>query len=115
MHELSVALSILDVAAEEAERHGGARVVAIRLRLGPLSGVVKDALVSAYELAREGSPLADARLLVEEVPVVAYCPTCAAERPVVSIQELCCAACATPTPEVVRGRELEIVALELEA
>jgi hydrogenase nickel incorporation protein HypA/HybF len=114
MHELSVALSILDVAAEEAERHGSARVVAIRLRLGPLSGVVKDALLSAYELAREGSPLADAQLLVEEVPVVAYCPACAAERPVVSIQELCCAACTTPTPEVVRGRELEIVALELE-
>jgi hydrogenase nickel incorporation protein HypA/HybF len=114
MHELSVALSILDVAAEEAERHGSARVVAIHLRLGPLSGVVKEALLSAYELAREGSPLAQARLLVEEVPVVAYCPTCVAERPVVSILELCCSACATPTPEVVRGRELEIVALELE-
>jgi hydrogenase nickel incorporation protein HypA/HybF len=114
MHELPVALSILDVALEEAERHGSARVAAIHLRLGPLSGVVKAALLSAYELAREGSPLAGARLLVEEVQVMAYCPTCAAERRVVSIQELCCSACATPTPEVVRGRELEIVALELE-
>ena len=114
MHELSIALSILEVAAEEAERQGNARVAAIHLRLGPFSGVVKEALLSAYELAREGSPLAAARLLVEEVPVVAYCPTCAAERPVVSIQDLCCSVCATPTPEVVLGRELEIVALELE-
>ena len=67
MHELSIALSILDFAAEEAERRGG-RVVAVHLRLGPLSGVVKEALLSAYELAREGTPLAAAALVVEEVP-----------------------------------------------
>ncbi len=115
MHELSVALNILDVAAELAERHGGGRVLAIHLKLGPLSGVVKGALLSAYELAREGSPLAGARLLVEDVPVVAYCPACAAERPVASVQELCCSACGTPAPEVVTGRELDIAALELES
>ena len=41
MHELSIAMSILDVAEEEAERQGGARVVAVHLKLGPLSGVVQ--------------------------------------------------------------------------
>jgi hydrogenase nickel incorporation protein HypA/HybF len=114
MHELSIALSILDVAAETAGRHGGARVAAIHLRLGALSGVVKEALLSAYELAREGSALPDAALVIEEVPLVAYCPACAAER-TVSAQQLCCPACGAPTPEVVRGRELEVVALEIEA
>ena len=112
MHELSIALSILDVAEEEAERHGG-RVVAVRLRLGALSGVVKEALVSAYDLAREGTPLAQAELVVEEVPLAAYCPACAAERTLAS-QELCCPACGGPTAEVVTGRELEVVALEIE-
>src|SRR5438105_15634846 len=113
MHELSIALSIIDVAAEEAERHEG-RVVAVQLRLGPLSGVVKEALVSAYELAREGTPLEGSRLDVEETPVVAYCPACAAERAVASARELCCPVCGTPTPRVVGGRELEVVALEVE-
>src|SRR5262249_10748285 len=80
MHELSIALGIVDVAAEEAERHGAIRVVAVRLRLGPLAGVVKEALLSAYELAREGTPLEGSRLDVEEMPLVAYCPACAAER-----------------------------------
>jgi hydrogenase nickel incorporation protein HypA/HybF len=115
MHELSIALSILDVAAEEAERQGGGRVAAIHLRLGPLSGVVPDALRSAYDLAREGSPLAAAELLIEEVPLVVYCPACSAEVAPPSVQQLCCPACGTPTPDVVRGRELEVVALEVEA
>jgi hydrogenase nickel incorporation protein HypA/HybF len=114
MHELSIALSILDVAAEEAERRGG-RVVTIHLKLGPLSGVVGSALASAYELAREGTPLADAALVVEEVPIVAYCPACDAEHASATVLDLRCPACGAPTPEVVGGRELEVFALEIES
>jgi hydrogenase nickel incorporation protein HypA/HybF len=114
MHELSLALSIVDLAAEEAERQGGARVVAVHLRLGPLAGVVPEALRSAYDLAREGSPVGAAELVIEEVPLVVYCPACAAERTPASAQLLCCPACGTPTPQVVRGREMELVALEVE-
>ena len=114
MHELSIALSILDLAAEEAGRQGGGRVAAVHLRLGPLSGVVKESLRSAYELAREASPWPAAELVIEEVPLVAYCPACAAEREPPSLQELCCPACGTPTPKIVRGRELEVTALEIE-
>jgi hydrogenase nickel incorporation protein HypA/HybF len=113
MHELSIALSIVDAAAEEAARHDG-RVVAVRLRLGPLSGVVPEALRSAYELAREGSPLAGSELVVEEVPVVVYCEACAAERPATP-QRLACGECGAPAPRVVRGRELEVFALEIES
>ena len=115
MHELSIALSILDLAAEEAARQGGGRVAAIHLRLGPLAGVVQAALRSAYDLAREGSGLEGAALVIEEVPLVAYCPACAAERTLASPQELCCPVCGAPTPQVVRGRELEVVALEIES
>jgi hydrogenase nickel incorporation protein HypA/HybF len=112
VHELSIALGILDVAGEEAERHGG-RVTAIHLRLGPLSGVVREALVFSYDLAREGTPLADAELVVEEVPVVAYCPACVREVTPPSVQDLCCPDCGAPTPELIRGGELEVVALEI--
>jgi hydrogenase nickel incorporation protein HypA/HybF len=114
MHELSIALSIVDLAQEQAERHGASRVVGIHLRLGPLAGVVKEALLGAYELAREESMLKDAELIIEEVPVLATCPTCQATRAVVSVQQLCCAECGTPTPEVQSGRELELVALEIQ-
>jgi hydrogenase nickel incorporation protein HypA/HybF len=113
MHELSIAMSVVEVAAEEAERRGG-RVTAIHLKLGVLSGVVADALESAFELARESTPVATAKLVIEEVPVVVFCPVCAMERAVV-FPQLICPDCGTPTPEVVRGRELEIIALELES
>ncbi len=106
-------MSILDVAEEEAERRGGARVEAIYVKLGPLSGVVKEALLSAFELAREASPLTASRLVIEEIPVSVFCSKCQAERPIRSLQQFLCAECDTPATEVIHGKELELAALEL--
>ena len=115
MHELSVALSILDCAAEESARRDGARVTAIFLKLGPLSGIDRRALESAFELAAEQEPQGGPQLVIEEVPLAVFCPTCDDERPVVSLQEFRCSLCGTPTADVVRGRELEVTALEIES
>jgi len=112
MHELSVAMSIVEAAEEEAGRHGG-RVQAVHLRLGPLSGVVREALMSAWDLACAGTPLEGSRLVVEEVPIIVYCPACQARQPVDSMQWFCCSKCETPVSEVIQGKELELVALEL--
>ncbi len=114
MHELSIALSMIEMASEEAARRGGVQVHAIHLKLGELSGVVKDALLFSYEVACQGTPLEGSQLIIEEVPVVVYCPTCQAETMPVSIQRLCCCVCDTPTSQIVTGKELEVVALELE-
>ena len=113
MHELSIAMSMIEMATEEAERRGSVQISALHLRLGQLSGVVKEALLFSYDLACEGTPLAGSRLVIEEVPVVVYCPACEAERALASIQYFCCPVCNTPTSEIVQGRELEIVAMEL--
>jgi len=113
MHELSIALSILEVAGEEVERRGGPQVEAIHLRVGPLSGVVPEALVSAYELAREATPFAACRLVIEEVPIVVFCPKCEAERSVHSMQDFSCVECGTPAAKLIHGRELEVSAMEL--
>lgn len=113
MHELSIALSILEVVEEESERRGGVQVDAIHLRLGAISGVAKEALVSAFELAREGTRFEKSRLVIEDVPVVIFCSKCEQERPVHSIQDFSCVECDTPASEIRRGRELELAALEL--
>lgn len=113
MHELSIAMSIVEMAQEEAECRGRLRVESVHLRLGLLSGVAKEALLSCYELACEGTPLEGSKLVIEEIPVEVFCPNCRISRPVHSIQMLSCPDCATPTSAVVRGKELEVAALEI--
>jgi hydrogenase nickel incorporation protein HypA/HybF len=80
MHELSIALSMIDMANEELLRHEGQRVTALHLKLGALSGVVKESLNFSWEIACQGTALEGSQLVIEET----------------------------------QGRELEVVALELE-
>ena len=112
MHELSIAMSIVEMAQEEAETRG-VQVSAIHLKLGAMSGVVKEALLSCYELACEGTLLAGSRLLVDEIPVLVFCPECRQPRPLNSIQLFECSECGAPTPHILQGKELEVVALEI--
>lgn len=114
MHELSIAMSIVEFAEEEAERRGSSRVIAVYLRLGAFSGVVRNALLSSYEMACADTCLAGSRLVVEEVPLLVYCPACNARLPVDAAQWFTCSVCGGPTPEIVQGKELEVTALELE-
>lgn len=114
MHELSIAMSIVEMAEEEIKQRCCVQINAVHLRLGALSGVVKEALSSAYEMACEGTPLQGSRLVIAESPVEIMCRSCRARRPVSSVQLFCCAECGTPSSEIVQGRELEVVALEIE-
>jgi hydrogenase nickel incorporation protein HypA/HybF len=115
MHELSIALSVLELVEEEAARRQGAVVKAIHIKLGALSGVVKEALRSAYDLAREGTTLADCELVLEDVPVMVHCAGCGADCPAQSIQNISCSRCGAADVTVTGGRELEVSALEIEA
>jgi hydrogenase nickel incorporation protein HypA/HybF len=114
MHELSIAMSIIDAAGEEAARRGARQVNAVHLKLGPLSGVVKDALLFSYDIACADTSLAGSQLLIEEVPVLAYCSGCRAEQTIESVQLLICPECGAPVSDVTQGKELLITALEIE-
>jgi hydrogenase nickel incorporation protein HypA/HybF len=114
MHELSVAMSLVEAATDRVRALGDVRVEAVYVRLGPLSGVVKDALLFCFDLAAQGSAIEGARLEIEDTPLVAFCQTCAEDREIVSVQHLLCPVCGTPTPDVTGGRELELAALEVD-
>jgi hydrogenase nickel incorporation protein HypA/HybF len=112
MHELSIAMSIVDIAQEEAERRD-VKVDAVHLELGPLSGVVAEALLFSYEMACGGTQLEGSRLVIKEVPIEVYCPACNVLRILTSMQWFRCPECGTPTGDILRGKELAITGLEV--
>ena len=59
-------------------------------------------------------PLAEAELVIDETCLSVYCPACSAERILQSDYELCCPVCGGPMPEIKTGRELELVAVEID-
>src|ERR1700686_3416769 len=109
MHELSIAMGIVDAALDESQRRG-VQVSAVHLRLGALSGVVKDALMFSYEVACQDTPLQGSQLIVEDVPVIVFCAHCKAERELPSVQLFACPQCGTPTMDIRHVKELEMFA-----
>lgn len=114
MHELSIALSMIERITEEAEKHGGGAVEVVHLKIGVLSGVDGNALRSAYELACEGTELAGSKLAIHSVALLVYCPACGATH-APHVQEILCPRCITPSQQILEGQELEVTALEIAA
>lgn len=114
MHELSIALDLIEAASTEMTRLGPVHVRAVHLRVGALSGVVKEALLFSFDAAVIGTALEGARLRIDDVPVRVWCDTCDTERDLPDLTRRRCPICQSATPRVTRGHELELVALEIE-
>lgn len=76
MHELSLATSLLEIVRDELARHGATRLVSLRVRYGPLSNVVPEALDMAWESLVAGGEYADAGFEMAEDPLVLTCGEC---------------------------------------
>lgn len=113
MHELSVAIALVDLVRDAAAKLHTTRVEAVRVAIGPLAGVVEDALRSSFDLVVAGGPLAGAALEIRQVPLVAYCTACNEEMTIEAPQHLRCPVCGSLTPDIRSGRDLQLVALEV--
>ncbi|MBE4737333.1 MULTISPECIES: hydrogenase maturation nickel metallochaperone HypA [Streptomyces] len=110
MHEMSVALAVVDQVAEAADRAGDITAVrSVRLQVGELAGVVPDSLTFCFELACSGTLLEGAELITEAVPGRARCTPCAHEWAVGMPPQLTCPACGGTRTDLLAGRELSIV------
>jgi hydrogenase nickel incorporation protein HypA/HybF len=114
MHELSIAVSIVEAVEEELARRNEPGAQAVIVRVGALTGVVPDALEFAWGPATAATRLAGSALRIEVQEAVAFCPACSAERALPSIQAMRCPVCGAPVHQIVRGNELQIVGVELE-
>ncbi|HEY6740542.1 MAG TPA: hydrogenase maturation nickel metallochaperone HypA [Actinopolymorphaceae bacterium] len=108
MHELAITESLVEAVLE---RCGDARVRTVRLEIGELAGVVPDAVRFCFELVSANTSLADARLDIVEPPGRVRCRTCG-HTCAVDVPILLCD-CGSTDVEVLSGRELRLVSVEL--
>ena len=113
MHELSIALNLVEIAESAAREQNVTHVEAVHLRLGVFSGVMPESLEFAYDVVTQGTMLAGSRLIIEEQPLVIYCPLCQLERKLDTIQSLECPVCGIASNEIRQGQEIEIAYLEV--
>jgi hydrogenase nickel incorporation protein HypA/HybF len=114
MHELSIALGILNIVRSACETGGHGRVERVRVRVGKASGVMTEALRFSFDAAREGTVAAEAELEIEEIPVGGRCRACRADFAVEEKYVFACPKCGGSEFSVETGHELEVVDLEVQ-
>lgn len=112
MHEVGIMESTLDLARRAAQDRGASRIHVLRMRVGAMSGVVPDALEFAFTVLTEGTIAADAELEIETVSPAAHCDRCGQDYPV-SPAEYACPTCGLRSTRLVRGKEIELVSMEV--
>ena len=113
MHEMGIAMQIIDIAkASIPESMKGVRIEKVNLQIGKLSAVVPTSLTFCFEIAAKDTPLDGAELNIEEVPVKAKCKQCGKEW-TISNPAFNCIKCDSGDIDILSGRELDIVSLEI--
>ncbi|MGW8360881.1 hydrogenase maturation nickel metallochaperone HypA/HybF [Streptomyces wedmorensis] len=108
MHEMSLAVAVVDQVEAAATSRGAVGVSRIELDVGELAGVVADALAFCFELACAGTVVEGAELITRTVPGTARCAPCAEDWAVGMPPRLLCPGCGGAADELVSGRELRI-------
>ncbi len=112
MHELSIAQGILDLVRQHVPETQASQVRNVELRLGRMCGVVPESLSFCFEAVVAGSPFAQARLAIEQVPVRGVCRAYAATFEI--SEPVClCPGCGSGQVRMTSGDEMHVVQIEL--
>jgi hydrogenase nickel incorporation protein HypA/HybF len=113
MHELAIAQNILEIVQQSVPENQAQSVRGIRIRVGQLSGIVPDSLDFCFSAIVNDTEMQKARLAIEQIPTLSQCKSCA-HRFGIEDWIFVCPVCQSTDLEMISGKELEIVEIELE-
>jgi hydrogenase nickel incorporation protein HypA/HybF len=113
MHEMSIALSIIDIVEREAAQADAVSVNEIELEIGQLSGVEIDALNLALSSAKMGTVMEKAETKIITVEAAANCHDCGKTFTADDIYFASCPYCQSIDCEVVTGKELKVKSINV--
>ncbi len=107
MHELSIAMSIVALAEEQARDHQASEIEELELEIGKLAGVELQALTFALESAVKGSMMENARIIRHDIDGEGRCADCETIFPVESLFTAC-PYCGSYCVNIQKGKELRL-------
>ena len=115
MHEVSVALGMIEELTRIASENNAKKILTINLKIGRLSGIVTDSLKFAFDAIKADNPLiASAGIVINEVPLVYQCNECGKSFEADDLYFPACPGCGSNDLKIISGEEQHIENVELE-
>jgi hydrogenase nickel incorporation protein HypA/HybF len=113
MHEMSLVEGVRELVEDAAQREGFRRVKQVRVEIGQLSGVEREAFEFCFDLAMRGGITDGAQLEIVATPGRGRCPTCGKEGGLAVVYDPC-EHCGMAPVAVIGGTEMRVIDLEVE-
>ncbi|MBU1012662.1 MAG: hydrogenase maturation nickel metallochaperone HypA [Bacteroidetes bacterium] len=113
MHELSIAINIIEIVNEEAAKAKAKRVTDIELEVGSLSGIEIEALELALEVSVKETIMQHAILKIVRKQAMAHCNSCKSDFSCESLFDPC-PTCNGFDYKVFQGQEMIVKSLAIE-
>ena len=110
MHELSIVMSIIDIANQQAQQANARIIEEIELDIGCLSTIEPEAFDFAWQQAVKGTSLEKATRTINRIEGRGQCMHCEAEFPVQQLYDPC-PHCGRHLVNLTQGRELKVKSL----
>jgi len=113
MHEMSLAMNIVDIACETAQKNGAESIKSIEIEVGQLAGVMTESLSFCFKAAKANTFAENSKLQITTITGRAHCSSCQHSFETISFFTLC-PNCQGLTVEIVAGKELRIKAINVD-
>jgi hydrogenase nickel incorporation protein HypA/HybF len=110
MHELSIALSIIELVEEEARKASASVITKVEVEIGTMAGVENDALLFAWDSAKLDTMASLAPLEIHSIQAEAHCLECGHDFPAEHFF-VQCPKCNSYHYQITRGKELRVSSL----
>ena len=113
MHEMSIAMNIVELASAAAQAEGAGRIRTIELEIGTLAGVMVESLEFCFEAAARDTLAEGATLSIVSLPATGRCLDCDQVSPMSSLTTQC-PHCGAWLLDITTGKELRINAITID-
>jgi len=110
MHELSIALSIIEISADHAEKAAMKSVSKVEIEVGTMAGIETEALMLSLDMASRNTILENAGFEITYIQAQARCRSC---QQVFNVENFydACTQCGSYDKEFFQGKELRVRAI----
>lgn len=110
MHELSIALSIVELAEEEARKANAAIITKVEVEIGTMAGIENDALLFAWESVIQDTMAQQSTLVIHSIHAEAHCLECGRDFPAEHFF-VQCPDCSSYRYQITKGKEMRVSSL----
>lgn len=112
MHEMSIAVSIIDIVSNNLPKNKTGQLSEIEIEIGKLAGIEIDALAFALETAIASAGYKNAKAKLKIIDAVANCPNCKKSFEIESLYSKC-PACEKHNLKIISGQELSVKSITI--